>query len=633
MLSLMMLIELIPLTSFAQQRNDDFFHSEIDNYEDRSLIPIWAATTQNFGESPVGSGLFILTALGAGYAIAKRRRNKGVKGINATIITFVLLIGLTQCKKNIDTVNSISDGKVYITYSTIDSKTNITEAGIVTWTSGDICHVYASETGYLGSLTLSSGAGTNSATFTGSLSAWTDDETLRFYFLGTNTKKSDNTFVIDYSAQDGTLATIASKYHVSCYTEENVPASKTSFSGQMLNQMALAAFDVSGFGSGNVKIYAASGFRNQITISDKGVLSYGVAGVHPTVDYQSGHIVIGTAGAGKYVALLPSDGDITMLFTSQSKTGSDIERTIEANDFIGSSAAVAITASDVVSSYVDLAVATEHVFSVASGTTVQFAKGNLVYDQGRFKMHNTQYGTCFTDGDDVSDNYKVSGTFDLFGWGTAGWNNGNLLYMPYTLSDEDEGVYDWQYGYGYGPVQGSDYIKNLTGDYANSDWGVYQFGMDAASGWRTLTTEEWHYLINAYNEDDKRYVNVGGDNKLPYGKGKVMGVNGMILLPDSWDGSVDNTFEYGMSDWSNVYTEETGVKWSDMEAAGAVFLPAAGSRYGTGVYGVGAYGSYWSSSAYEDSEDYAYSVYFDVLSVTPNLNDDRYGGQGVRLVR
>ena len=260
--------------------------------------------------------------------------------------------------------------------------------------------------------------------------------------------------------------------------------------------MALAVFDVSGFGAGNVKIYAASGFRNQITISDKGVLSYGVAGVHPTADNQSGHIVIGAAGAKKYVALLPSDGNITMQFTSQSKTGSDAARTISANDFIGYSAAVEITASNVVSSYVDLAVASDHVFSVASGRTVKFAKGNLVYDQGRFKMHNTQYGRCFTSNGDVSSNYKVSGTFDLFGWGTAGWNNGNLLYMPYTVSFGGSDPYTQDNGFGYGPTDGSNYKINLTGTYANSDWGVYQFGMDSEYGWRTLTTEEWQYLFN-----------------------------------------------------------------------------------------------------------------------------------------
>ena len=597
-LSLMMLIGLIPLTSFAQQRNDDFFRADDTYSGNRDFAVIWAATTQNFGESPVGSGLFILTAVGAGYAIAKRRRNKGVKGINATIIAFVLLVGLTQCKKNIDTVNAVADGKVFITYSTIDSKTNITEAGVVTWTSGDICHVYASTTGYLGSLTLSSGAGTNSATFTGTLSAWTDNETLRLYYLGTNTKKADNTFVIDYSAQDGTLATIASKYHVSCYTEENVPASKTSFSGQMLNQMALAVFDVSGFGSGNVKIYAASGFRNQITISDKGVLSYGVAGVHPTVDNQSGHIVIGAAGAKKYVALLPSDGEISMQFTSQSKTGSDEARTIAANDFIGSSAAVSITASNVSSSYVDLAVASDHVFSVASGRTVKFAKGNLVYDQGRFKMHSTQYGRCFASDCDVTGNYKVSGTFDLFGWGTSGWNNGNLLYMPYTLSD----------AYGYGPTNGSSYSFNLTSDYANSDWGNYQFGMDAASGWRTLTTAEWAYLL------DTRTVNGGSGENYSYTKGvMVSGVEGLVLYPDGYTGST-----------------YSGSNWSSFESSGCVFLPASCLRMGSEVYYLG-FGYYWSSSYKNDSD--AYSVTFASFSYGSQSYGFRSNGCAVRLVR
>lgn len=121
-----------------------------------------------------------------------------MKKIAFVLSSLALLFGLTQCKKNLETVNSVANGKVEITYSTGGSRTNITEAGVVTWTAGDIIHVYASTTGYLGSLTLSSGAGTGEGTFTGSLSSWTDDETLRFYYLGTNTKKSDNTFVIDY---------------------------------------------------------------------------------------------------------------------------------------------------------------------------------------------------------------------------------------------------------------------------------------------------------------------------------------------------------------------------------------------------------------------------------------------------
>lgn len=542
-----------------------------------------------------------------------------MKKIVFVLSSLALLFGLTQCKKNLDTVNPAATGKVHITYSTGGSKTNISDAGVVTWTAGDVCHVYASTTGYLGALTLSAGAGTNTATFSGSLSEWTDNETLRFYYLGTNTKKADNTFVIDYSAQDGTLATIASKYHVSCYTEENVSASQTSFSGQMLNQMALAVFDVNGFGSGNVKIYAESGFRNMIKISSTGELSYGVAGINPDVDNLSGHIVIGAAGAKKYVALLPSDGDITMQFTSQSKTGSDEARTIAANDFIGSSAAVAITAADVVSDYVDLAVASNYVFTVASGRTVKFAKGNLVYDQGRFKMHNTQYGRCFTSEDgDVSSQTKVSGTFDLFGWGTAGWNNGNLLYMPYTLSKSSSSPYTSAHGYGYGPTDGSNYKIDLTGTYANSDWGVYQFGMDAESGWRTLTTGERQYLFNDRTGAGEKYASA-----------TVNSIPGIVLLPDTWTLPTGCSFKAGMNGWKyNTYDVDA---WASMEANGAVFLPADGYRNGTGVVNVGVYGRYCSSSANEYNEGYAYCVNFNGNTVTPSSH--RYLGQSVRLVR
>ena len=102
-LSLMMLIGLIPLTSFAQQKNDDFFRNDFDNYENRSAVAIWAATNgiqhDDFGESPLGSGLLILTAAGAGYAISRRRRN--FKKGTTLLLVALMLIGMTNCKKKI----------------------------------------------------------------------------------------------------------------------------------------------------------------------------------------------------------------------------------------------------------------------------------------------------------------------------------------------------------------------------------------------------------------------------------------------------------------------------------------------------------------------------------------------------
>ena len=63
----------------------------------------------------------------------------------------------------------------------------------------------------------------------------------------------------------------------------------------------------------------------------------------------------------------------------------------------------------------------------------------------------------------------------------------------------------------------------------------------------------------------------------------------------------------------------------------SIFLPAAGNRDGTDVYGVGSGGSYWSSSASSDYY-YAYCLYFYYDDAYVYFNGRHYG-QSVRLVR
>ena len=142
------------------------------------------------------------------------------------------------------------------------------------------------------------------------------------------------------------------------------------------------------------------------------------------------------------------------------------------------------------------------------------------------------------------------------------------------------------------------------------------------SSWRTLTKDEWLYLINTRKD---------GSNKLLYGEGKVGScTQGLIILPDDWScpsGLTDVV--RGTSSWSNVYSYS---EWSQMEAAGAVFLPAAGYRSGTSVYDVGSRGYYWSSS-YNNSYR-AYCLYFGSGYVNPNSYFSYYRcyGYSVRLV-
>jgi uncharacterized protein (TIGR02145 family) len=67
-----------------------------------------------------------------------------------------------------------------------------------------------------------------------------------------------------------------------------------------------------------------------------------------------------------------------------------------------------------------------------------------------------------------------------------------------------------------------------------------------------------------------------------------------------------------------------------MEAAGAIFLPAAGYRYGTSVNVLQIYGYYWSAT--EDDSYNAYFFYFQSNEAGISYAGRRYG-LSVRLVK
>ncbi|MBQ9864411.1 MAG: hypothetical protein IJM33_03625 [Bacteroidales bacterium] len=68
-----------------------------------------------------------------------------------------------------------------------------------------------------------------------------------------------------------------------------------------------------------------------------------------------------------------------------------------------------------------------------------------------------------------------------------------------------------------------------------------------------------------------------------------------------------------------------------MEAAGAVFLPAAGFRVGTDARDVGYYGDYWSSTPLDRSHVSRMMFYSNYLYAT--VGNSRYVGYSVRPVR
>ena len=251
------------------------------------------------------------------------------------------------------------------------------------------------------------------------------------------------------------------------------------------------------------------------------------------------------------------------------------------------------------------------VFSVSADKQVTFSQGNLQYTQSTntWSFAENQYDYIGTDnvtGGNVSsdpahgDSKEGTGLadkVDLFGWSGS---TGSAKFGVSTSLD--------------------------NADYSGSflDWGTNQIGADAPNTWRTLSYDEWNYLLNTRtNASDLR------------GVAQVNGVNGLIFLPDTWVCPEGITFKSGFHssygvDYYAAYQTFTAAEWSKLESAGAVFLPAAGFREGSNVGSVQYDGYYWSATR---SASY-YACFLGFYSEEASIGEnDRYNGHSVRLVK
>ena len=233
-----------------------------------------------------------------------------------------------------------------------------------------------------------------------------------------------------------------------------------------------------------------------------------------------------------------------------------------------------------------------------NGDQVYFSQGNLQYQAStntwRFAEHQWDFvgGTDYSgshfgnvggsSNNDISPAYE--GWIDLFGFGTSGWDNGNVYYHPYDYERLNGHV-----GYGYGPTDGTNLSFNLAGAYSNADWGIYNpisNGGNQPNQWRTLTFMEWVHLFELRNPS----------SGIRFAKAVVGGVNGVILLPDDWDASfypLNNTNRRDAGFGSNVMSTTT---WLNVfQANGAVFLSETGQREVLDYYYNGG-GLYWSTT-------------------------------------
>ena len=238
-------------------------------------------------------------------------------------------------------------------------------------------------------------------------------------------------------------------------------------------------------------------------------------------------------------------------------------------------------------------------FTIGNEKQAYFSPGNLQYQAStntwRFALRQWSYIGEYNKY--ISDTY--SGWIDLFGWGTG--------FHP-----------TWSYGYGH-----SAYYSTFR------DWGTNPIS-NGGNGMRTLTDGEFKYIIG-YRDNWEHLRGYGTVNEVP----------GFILLPDDWELPASLTFKYTKYSESqlakysdNVYSAE---QWQQMEAAGAVFLPAAGSRYGKQVntFPNRPTGIYWTapSESSQESRTVMSFAFWEGLKFDVNTDNTPESGHSVRLIR
>ena len=252
------------------------------------------------------------------------------------------------------------------------------------------------------------------------------------------------------------------------------------------------------------------------------------------------------------------------------------------------------------------------VFSVSSTKKVNFSKGNLqaTYDGSSWTwaFANNQWdyigkAAGNTKVTDASPFISENGTVDYFGWvgASSTWDGVNQYGI--TSSDAREATN------GYG---------NSATENLKKDWGTLK-----GTGWRTLTKDEWDYMLNS--RSGTRYC-----------KAQVNSKSGLVIFPDGYShptGPTGPTAPTNTNTTDAAYTTNSwsGEAWTKMENAGCVFLPAAGYRSGNSVSYAGTDGYYWSNGA--SDEERAFCLTFRGNYLSPEAGSYRNYGRSVRLVK
>ena len=465
----------------------------------------------------------------------------------------------------------------------------LTEGGVKTFAAGDqIAVVYENTSGTTvkaTSVALAAGDITNggkSANFTVTVTNADKTKPVKYIYPASI---ADEYGLVDYKpldVQDGTFATIASSLDAcqgsGAWDGEDLPGLT------LANLFTLCKFTIKAGGSDITKDIT------QLTISNGDTYI-----VNPTSSLDAIWVAIRPVGKG----------DITIYAAK----GKDLYKKTVSGKTLDMGKIYPI---NVTTTKVDGAVSGQ--FTVNnSGKKVFFSQGNLQatttnsWSTWTFSFMDHQYSTVETNSSSYcTKDYGDKTVVSLFGWGTSGYSHRSLYWQPYSTNNQDQRYYN--------AYNDDRYDLNETGESGKADWGynaISNGGNTENSGWRTMTSDEWSYLLTNHTK----------------GWASVNGTNGLVIRPDGVSAAVAAT-----------YTAEA---WAVEEAAGAVFLPAAGVRIGdanlenkSSVSLVGSKVFYWTATHYNvDGTLNAYRTYIDAFTTEVTNGGNPACGNAVRLVR
>ena len=456
-------ISLLPMSLNAQNKKSDDFFKNDDFNGSRLDVASWTIVNNGIGQSeaPLGSGLLVLSAVGAGYAIARRKRN--LKKGTTLLLAALMLLGMTNCRKNLETINSVPSDGVYITLN-VDggSRVIVNPTGhtspsyaTVTWEDGDILYV-GNNGAYCGYLTYSG------STFGGTINptSGNDADYLHFYFMGNKGTTSEPTSV--------NITDQTSKYPVISYgrSTDLYNSGVTSYSATLYNKCAIRKFNTTDID----KAITITGMNNTVTVNFAANNGATTGEPYSFSKVGNGEIKLHAESSNKRWAILLPQSEVTTATAyaaGYTTTSTFTVPEVVANGYYDTPVAVNLTAGS-----------TKGAFTInASGDQVFFAPGNLqaTYNGSSwswaFAPNQWSYiGNAAGNTNVTSTSPWIStpGTVDLFGWSTSSTYFG-------INSNSSNGTY--------------------TGTFV--DWGTNIIGYDAANTWRTLTNDEWYYLFNS----------------------------------------------------------------------------------------------------------------------------------------